>query len=133
MSEERPSLTMVLKNLARILATPYRAGTFVTITDVRNIALKLDIPVAVKEDRRRVIEEFLLAAVDYGRLPEALAMLRGVVESRKARLEGLVEEYPGSRGLVEEYIEASVNAIRAIEEAEEVYRRFYAGGEGGQG
>ncbi len=127
MESERPSLTMVIKNLARILATPYRAGTFITLVDVRNIAVKLDIPVAVKEDRRRVIEEFLLAAVDYGKLSEALAMMKELVESRRARLEGLADEYPGSRSLVEEYIEASVNAVRAIEEAEEVYRRFYAG------
>ncbi len=126
MSGERPSLHMTVKMLARTLSTPVKAGTFITVLDIRRIASELGVPVAVREDRRRIIEEFLLASIDYGRFVEALERVRGLIVERRRRLEELTGLYRGSRGLVEEYLEACEEALRAIDEAVDLYRRFYS-------
>ncbi|MDM7275848.1 MAG: hypothetical protein P3X22_007045 [Thermoprotei archaeon] len=81
-TEEAPSLTILIKSIARTMATPYKTGVYISIVDLIEIAKKTQLPVTIKESREWVLEELLKTAVDYDKMENVIEELKTMIESK---------------------------------------------------
>jgi hypothetical protein len=99
---------------ARVLATPAKTGTLITIPDLAEVARRTGIPLATRGTREWIIEEMLRTAYDYGVLDRVCEELMKLIERRASRLKSLVGD--------DEFSELFDWVTRGVEEAQRVLR-----------
>jgi len=126
LSSEAPSLTLMVKSIARHLASPYRAGVYISIPDLVVVARSLDLPIVVRDTREWMVEELFKAAIDYNRVEELVDKLVELIRSKDSSLGKLLEQYPSAESLYREYRDNARKTIEKLEELKRVYITYYA-------
>lgn len=124
-TEEAPSLTILIKSIARTMATPYKTGVYISIVDLIEIAKKTQLPVTIKESREWVLEELLKTAVDYDKMENVIEELKTMIESKINEFKKLLENYPQAANLYTEYFENANRALDKLRELKEIYIKYY--------
>lgn len=127
MSEEAPSISLLIKSISRHLASPYKAGVYISIPDLVSIARSLDLPVVVRDTREWMVEELLKIAFDYGKLGDIVDKLVELIKIKASTLQELLNMYPQARPLYKEYFDNIAKTIEKLDELKRVYIKYYAG------
>lgn len=125
MSEEAPSLTLMVKSVARHLSNPYKTGVYISIPDLVLVARSLDLPIVVRDTREWMIEELMKIAIDYGKLKELVDSLEMLIRGKRRDLEKLLEQYPLAKPLYEEYFDNINKTLEKLEELKKIYVKYY--------